>query len=400
MALNASSLDTNSSLNWLERLPVRFSVMDRYILTELLMPFLFGVVAFSSIGVAIGVLFDLVRRITERGLPLTIALQVFALKLPYFVSLAFPMSILLACLMVYGRLSSDSELIALRSCGVSVYRLVAPAIAIGLVITGITFVFNEAVVPSANYQAARLLEQTINSDSPTYRDKDIVYQEFNEQKLSNGAVSRSLARIFYAQEFDGRQMKGLTVLDFSQTGINQIIKAESATWDADEKVWNFANGTIYVISSTGSYQNILRFERQRLELPRAPLDIAQSIRNPDEMTIVEMRDYLGILEQMRDQRQIRRFTLRIDQKVAFPFACLMFGLVGSTLGIRPQRSGRATGFGKSLILILSYYLLTSICEGLYYSLYQYGFFPSFLAAWLPTLLGLGMGVLLLVRLNR
>ena len=66
-----------------------FSVMDRYIASELIMPFLFGVGAFSSIGVAIGVLFDLVRRVTEAGLPVSIAAQVFLLKLPYFIGFRF-----------------------------------------------------------------------------------------------------------------------------------------------------------------------------------------------------------------------------------------------------------------------------------------------------------------------
>jgi lipopolysaccharide export system permease protein len=122
------------------------SVMDRYIATELIPPFLFGVGAFSSVGVAIGTLFDLVRKVTDSGLPLTIAIQVLLLKLPLFISYAFPMSTLLAALMTYSRLSSDSELIALRSCGVSLYRLVVPAVVLSLVVTGMTFLFNEMVV--------------------------------------------------------------------------------------------------------------------------------------------------------------------------------------------------------------------------------------------------------------
>src|SRR4028119_248893 len=113
------------SLNWfIPGIPV----MDRYIATELIQPFLFGVGAFSSIGVAIGTLFDLVRRVTDAGLPLGIAVQVLLLKMPEFIAYAFPMSTLLAALMTYSRLSSDSELIALRSCGISIYRLVVPAI--------------------------------------------------------------------------------------------------------------------------------------------------------------------------------------------------------------------------------------------------------------------------------
>lgn len=378
-------------LSWLG-----ISVMDRYIAGELLMPFLFGVGAFSSIGVAIGVLFDLVRKVTEAGLPFTIAMQVFLLKLPYFVSLAFPMSMLLSCLMVYGRLSSDSELIALRSCGVSIYRLVVPAIVISLMVTGITFAFQESVVPSANYQASQILDRALKRQEPSFKEKNIIYQEFRDQPLPNGRRNKVLSRIFYSREFDGRQMKGLTILDFSQSGLNQIVAAETATWNSKEKIWDFFNGTIYIVAPNGSYRNILRFDQQQLQLPRTPLNIAETTTDPGEMNIAQIRSYLNLVGNTGDQREIRKLRLRIDQKMAFPFACLVFGLAGATLGTHPNRKGRATGFGISLVIIVSYYLFISVCE----ALYQFDVLSSFMAGWLPTLTGLAAGIFLLVRLSR
>jgi lipopolysaccharide export system permease protein len=374
------------------RLPIfGLSVMDRYILTELIMPFLFGVVAFSSIGVAIGVLFDLVRRITESGLPLGIAAQIFVLKLPYFVSLALPLSMMLACLMVYGRLAGDSELIALRSCGVSIYRLILPALMMSLVLTGLTFLFNEAVVPAANRQASQMMSRALNQKEPTFREKNIVYQEFRNQTLPNGETDRVLSRMFYARQFDGKKMNGLTILDFSQTGLNQIIVAESALWNTADKTWDFNNGTIYVIAPDGSYRNIVRFDNQRLQLPRTPLDIAETNLDPMEMNIAEIRQYLALVGQTGDDKQIKRLKLRIDQKIAFPFACLMFGLVGSALGTRPQRTTRAAGFGLSLVLIVSYHLFVGICE----AFYGFGILSSGLAGWMPVLTGLVAGLLIL-----
>src|SRR5579883_1545631 len=290
-----------------------FTVMDRYIASELIMPFLFGVGAFSSIGVAIGVLFDLVRRVTEAGLPISIAIQVFLLKLPYFIGLSFPMSMLLSCLTVYGRLSSDSELIALRSCGVSIYRLVMPAIVLGLIVTGITFAFNEAIVPAANRQAAQTLDIALNKKEPTFREQNILYQEFREFRQPNGDKEKALSRIFYAKQFDGRRMKGLTILDFSQSGLNQIIASESALWNADQETWDFFNGTIYVVAPDGSYRNIIRFAQQQIQLPRTPLDIAQTSLDPSEMNIAQIRESLALISQTGNDKEIRRLRLRIDQ---------------------------------------------------------------------------------------
>ena len=88
--------------------------------------------------------------------------------------------------------------------------------------------------------------------------------------------------------------------------------------------------------------------------------------------------------------------LRIEQKSSMPFACLAFGLVAATLGIRPQRSGRAAGFGLTLIIVVSYYALMVAGQ----ILYQAGIVNAFIGGWLPTLVALTTGVILVVKLNR
>jgi lipopolysaccharide export system permease protein len=372
------------------------SVMDRYIITQLIPPLLFGVAAFSSVVSSVGTLFDLIRKVTQSGLPFSIAFQVFFLQLPYFVSLALPMSMLLAALMVYSRLSTDSELIALRSAGISVYRLILPAIVLSLIVTGVTFGLNETIVPAATYQAARTLDSALKEDKPTFREKNILVTQFSNGKQTNGSSDQTLERIFYARQFDGRQMKGLTVLDFSQGGLNQIIASESAVWNPKDTTWDFSNGTIYVVAPDGSYRNIVKFAKQKLELPRTPLDLANRKQDSAEMNIAELRESLNIVTQSGDEKEARKVRLRIQQKLAFPFVCLVFGLTGATLGTRPQRGGRGTSFAISVVIIFSYYLLSFVCD----SLGLLEILAPYVAAWLPTVLGLITGGLLLVRAAR
>jgi lipopolysaccharide export system permease protein len=279
---------------------------------------------------------------------------------------------------------------------VSVYRLVAPAIAIGLIVTVITFAFNEAVVPAANYQASQILEQAVNKNRPSFTEKNILYQEFRQVRQPNGRREDVLSRTFYAREFDGQKMKGLTILDFSQDGLNQIVTSEAAMWNAEQKTWDFFNGTIYLVAPNGSYRNIVRFEQQQLKLPRTPLDIAKTSRDADEMNVWEIQDYLQLIEQSGNQREVRKMRLRLQQKLSLPFACLAFGIVGATMGVRPQRTSRAAGFGVSLIIIVSYYLLIILGQ----ALYQFGVFNAFFAGWLPTIAALSAGLFLLIRLNR
>ncbi|BAY69695.1 permease YjgP/YjgQ [Trichormus variabilis NIES-23] len=370
-----------------------FTIMDRYLTSELLPTFLFGVGAFSSIGVTIDAVFELVRRVVESGLPVSIAVQVFLLKLPNFIVLAFPMSTLLATLMTYSRLSSESELIALRGCGVSVYRMVMTAVMLSFVVTGLTFLFNEQIAPAANYQATLTLDKALKSDKPTFKQQNIFYPEYRDIQEKDGTKNRILTRLFYADQFDGKRMKGLTIIDRSTDGLNQIVVAESAEWNGAQSIWDFYNGTIYLVAPDRSYRNILRFEKQQLKLPRTPLSLAEQSRDYGEMNIAQALDQLNIERLGGDRQKIRKLEVRIQQKFALPFVCVVFGLVGAAMGTIPQRTGKGTSFGISVIVIFSYYLLGFITG----ALGQAGIFSPFIGAWLPNFIGLGVGIFLLVR---
>mgnify|MGYP005855979635 CR=1 FL=1 len=374
----------------------KLSVMDRYLLTELLLPFLFGVGIFSSLGVSIGILFELIRRVTESGLPLSIAFQVLLLQFPQFIAYSLPTSTLLATLMTYSRLSSDSELIALKACGVSVYRMIAPALALCMLVTGLTFAFNELVVPAANYRATLTLAEALNREEPSFQERNILYQEFRQARDEDGDSGDVLSRLFYAKRFDGRQMLGLTILDFSQEGLDQIVSAKSAVWNGEQSTWDFSDGTIYVVSADGSFRNIVKFEQQQLQLPRAPLDLASRRRDYDEMNIAQSLEYLDVLQQGGGSSRIQKLRVRIHQKVALPFVCISFGLVGAALGTRLERTGRATGFAVTIIIIFGYYLLV-IVSG---SIAQLGYIPPILGAWVPNIFGLAAAAWLLVGTSK
>jgi lipopolysaccharide export system permease protein len=376
-----------------------FSTMDRYLASQLITPFLFGVGLFSSISVTVDAAFDLMRKIVESGLPASTALQVFLLRMPEFIVLAFPMSILLATLMTYSRLSSESELVALRGCGVSVYRIAVTAVLMSFIVTIIAFVFNDQIAPAAKYQSTQILEQALKSDKPSLTKDNIVYPEYKTLKTKeNGKEKKEkiLSRLFYADKFDGRQMKGLTIIDRSAEGLNQIIVSESGEWNVKENVWDFYNGTSYLVGADRSYNNIFRFQHQKIELPRTPLSLIEQNRDYGEMNIAQALEQLELERLAGDDQKIRKLKVRIQQKFSVPFICVVFGLVGSAMGTIPQRTGRGTSFGVSVIIIFTFYLFMSIASALGIA----GVISPFLAAWLPNFIGLGVGIFLLIRVSQ
>ncbi|NJL57071.1 YjgP/YjgQ family permease [bacterium] len=370
--------------------------MDRYIISEQIAPFGFGLGLFSGLGVAIGSLFYLVRQVTEAEISALIAVKILFLQLPYFVTFSIPIAVLLASLLAYSRLSSNSEIVALRSCGVSVQRLLLPTLIISLLLSIVTFVFNDSVVPAANYEATLTLEKAFNEAENIFQQKEnIIYPEYRDIEDENGNEREILSRLFYAERFDGKDMQGLTILDYSRTDLRQIVVAESARWNPERNLWDFFNGTIYVIGTKGEYHNIAQFDRHRLPIPRAPLDLAAQARDYSEMTIRQARELLDALRYSGDDRKIRKLKIRIQQKIAIPFACVAFALLGSTLGLRAERSSRSTGFGTSVIATFTYYLLMSLGDVLGLS----GVVSPAIAGWLPTLSCFGFGIFLLFRLD-
>ena len=126
------------------------SLIDRWLLGQIIPPMIFAISAFTVISLSVGVMFDLIRKIVEYGLPILQALQALIYSLPSFLVLSFPMAVLLSTLLSYGKLSANSELLALRSLGITTSRIIAPAIMISIFMTGLTFYFNDNLVPTSN----------------------------------------------------------------------------------------------------------------------------------------------------------------------------------------------------------------------------------------------------------
>lgn len=371
-------------------------ILDRYIFVELLLPFLFGIGLFTSLGVAVGTLFELVRQVTEAGLSLGIALQVLLLKLPEFLTLAFPMAMLLAALMAYSRLSSDSELTALKTLGISPVRIIIPCLVLGLLSTGFTFFCNNYITPSANYQAKIIMAEALKDQQKLFKEENILYPEYKKIKYEGGGESTFLNRLFYAKSYQDEQMVELTILDRSQPGLSQIVTAKSAKWNPESNRWDFYNGTVYLIAPDGSYRNIIRFDHQELDLPQVPLDLSKKQPGYGEMSIQYAREFLKIIEKTDNQKRILKLKVKIQEKIALPFVCLVFGLIGAGLGLTPNNTNRATSFGICVGLIFSYYLFSFISS----SLGVWGILSPIMAAWLPNILGFSAGSLLIFQSSR
>jgi lipopolysaccharide export system permease protein len=374
-------------------------LLDRWLFAEMLGPLLFGIAAFTAVSLSVGVVFELVRKVAEAGLPLWAAGKVLALRMPGFLVLSFPMATLMATLLAFSRLSGSSELTALRSIGVKTWRMVVPALVLAALMTLLTFVFNDVIVPSANYSASNVLDNALGRALSAQTGKNVVYSRFGRitPKEPGGNAGEGLTQLFYAKEFKNGEMQRVTLLDFSREDQQQVLTANTAVWDENRAMWEFRNGRILNIDAANNFTTSANYTSYYYPFTRAPQDVGMLPSDAAQMTVAQARRAEALLVQAGDQKEARRLRVRIQEKFAFPAICLVFGLIGSSLGVRPNsRTSRSQGFGISVLLIFGYYLMSFIFSSLGIKGTLYPFF----AAWLPVLIGLGGGLVLLRKASR
>lgn len=363
----------------------RVSLLDRYILGEMIRPFVFGFGIFTAIAAVIGTVFYLIRNMVEHNLGILSAIQVFFLRLPTFAVLGIPMAMLFGSLLAYSQLSRRSELIACKSCGVSPLRLVRPALLAGFCALFFTFALNELVAPPMAYRAIKTLEVAIQRPQPTFQTRNIFYRRF---------AGGQLQQLFFAHRFDGEVMGQVTVLNFEQGQLREIITAQEAQWQGS--AWLFRQGTYHRLRGDREYDVAETFAERRFAYPRTPLELAMETRAPEFMTSREIYHYLQILAESGDTKRLRQWRVQLQEKLSLPFLCLSFAVVGAVLGISSPRQGQGRAFGLSVAIIFGYYvaafIFTAFGEG--------GAVSPIVASWLPKVIVSAIALGMLYHANR
>ena len=364
-------------------------LIDRWLIGQILPPMLFAISAFTSISLSVGVMFDVIRKMVEFGLPLFSAIKVIIFSLPSFLVLSFPMSVLLSTLLAYGKLSANSELLALKSIGISSSRFIVPAIAISLIMTGLTFYFNDTVVPNSNKLAEAELRSGMGQSFNTVESKDnIMFSRYgsriNTETNKPTNINTYLTHIFYSALFKNNVMRDVTVLDLSRIGYRQVLNAERAIFDKNNSIWNFYSGKIITINPNGTSTSI-EFEKYQYSFNEGPLELAKIPKDANDMTVSQAKAAEKLYQETGNVKEVRRMQVRIQEKFTLPFACLVFGIFGSSLGSQSNiRASKSQGFGISIVLILIYYIMSFVFS----SFGVKGLLTPFIASWSPVFISL------------
>lgn len=360
-------------------------ILDKYILKELLGPFLFGIASFSSVFIGTSTLFRIAQYITNYGASISSVVRLFIFSLPEIIVLTFPMSMLLASLLSFGRLSGASEITAMRSGGLSFYRLATPVFIVAFFVSIFATYFNEMVVPASQTAYRYVVRYEIEKNTKPRSQEHIVIKDVK---------AGSIERLTYARKFDEETstMQAVTVQDFENDHLVRVENAEKAIWDQNR--WIMYNGIIHDLTPEGQLQRSMHFEEQLMPIDKTPATISREQKKADEMSIKELKQHIRTLQ--REYVKTTVFEVELHQRLSIPMACLVFAMIGTPLGLQPHRSSSSIGLGISIIIIFIYYSIMTVTT----ALGQGGAIPVVLAVWIPNIIGIIVGCYLMRKASR
>jgi len=362
---------------------MKLRILDKYVLRELLYPFVFGIAAFSSIFIASTMLFKLTQYITKYGASLETVARMFMYNLPEVINYTFPMSMLLASLMAFGKLSGSSEIVAMKSGGISFYRIVAPVVVVGFFVSMFSLVWAEKVVPQCKAKAAYILNVDIRHNTKPTTQEHIIIKTFSGNRQS----------ITYANSFEEKKglMKGITIEEFEKGKISRIQTAKTGQWENGS--WRIRDGKIFQLDAEEGVQSTASFKEQFIPLDLHPRQISWQQKEPEEMTIAELKESIRVRN--KQKLSAARQWCEIYMRINIPLASLFFAVIGACLGTQKQRTSSSIGLGISIIVIFIYYAVMTMTTGLG----KGGIIPPLLACTIPNILSAFVGLYLMRQKN-
>ena len=364
-------------------------IIDRYVLKELGPPFGIGVGVFTFFLI-IDRIYSLTDLVITKGVPFHLVLGLLVFIIPAVLTQALPVALLVAVLLVCGRLAADLEVTALKASGVSPLRLFRPfalaAALVSLAAASLTLVVNPWAQGAFQQQLFRILQT----------------------RATTGIAERTFSASFgqftvYVQEMSVSQvaLKGLLVSDERDPALSRVITSREGRLLTDE-----ANKRITLRFLDGEVTETDVADRRRfrhtgftlydMNLPlESPLASSSRAEKPErDLPFTELRARARKLA--REGQNVTPYYVEFHKRLALPMASLVFAMVGFPLGVRSHRGGRGIALGTSLAIVVAYYFLATACEDLAMSRRL----PTALGVWLPNVLFALIGTILLRAATR
>ncbi len=347
------------------------SILDKYILKQLIDVFVLGVIIFTSIIFASETFTQLIKQISLYGIPFHIAIMMIVLNLPQVFTLTIPISTLFATVMTVNDLSLKSEITIFKACGISIERISRPIFVFALLMTLLSFFINEFIVPAASIQSKSLAIYSLEQKHIPENKMNFTIKDIDKEG--------KLKRLFYAQWCKDKTLNNVTVVDISNPKNIQIVQAKKGS--TSDYGWKFDNGVIYTISKNGKIFNTSLFEESNVTFGIG--DVNEMVKeSTSEFNFFKLMRHIKKKKKELEKKIKLEYEINLFDKLALPTTTFALALIGIPLAITPPRVRFNRGFLFSIFIIFVYYVIRAFSL----NLGEAGKIPPFLAAWLPVII--------------
>ena len=361
-------------------------ILDGYVIREFLNTFFLVLFGFVML-MLVFTFFELVGDILRNHIPLTTVGDYLINLTPSMLYQIAPLAVLIAVLVTFGVLNRNSEIIAMKATGISLYRLVIPIVSISAILAVSLFLFDEFYLPQAN-RRQEALRSTIKGRPP---------QTFlhPEQKWIFGqARPGEPARIFYYQFFDpdSNEFANLSVFEFdpSTFSLSRRIFATRVFWDDNTHSWAFQNGWERDFNGATVTQFKEFNSAVYTEIHEEPSYFKKESLQSQEMNFGQLQRYISDLRQSGFDTM--RLRVALWHKLSYPLIAVVMAILAIPFALSMGRRGSLTGIAVAIAVALTYWVI----DGLFEAMGNVNYLPASLATWAPVaLFGLTGGYLLL-----
>jgi len=365
------------------------SITNRYILKEMFVPFSINMFVFAFLFLMTQMI-EIANWIVNYNLSIWAVLSIILFTMPTFLIFIIPMSVMMAILLTFLRLSSDNEIVAIKSCGMSIYGLLPPVLLLALFGFLLTIFMTLYGAPRSRTS----LEEMSLKVAATNLDVGLKERTFND--TFKGVM-------LYVNKIDIKNRKLIDVFieDKRQPDIVSTVVAPAGQLFGEPEKFIYhlilSNGTIHQTNPKERSANSIQFNTYTLSLDfkKQAADAAKREKKRDEMSVAELRQYIEKLAG-KDEEAYHKARLTLHQRYSIPVACLALGLLAFPLGIQSKTAKRSFGLVLCLLFFFIYYLL--LTAG--YSFGKSGALPPLIGMWVPNFVMTGIGLFFLFQTGR
>ncbi len=345
-------------------------LLHRHVLRSFVRPFIFCCIFFLTMFIVV----DLLNQLDEflvTGTDVRVIGLYYAAMIPVILSQILPAAVLLAALYALGILNRNNEITAMKSNGVSGFRILQPVFLAGLVISFALFAMNETITPKATVASSSIKYGLIKKKSTN----------INERSIQNVALLTDRHRMVYARELmvGTRSMYDVIILEHrSDMTLKRKTTARSGVYLNGQ--WVLYDVLEYDVDEHGNVTDRPRtLERKELDLKEGPEAFMTQYAQPEHMSYWDLRRYIKGTR-ITGYRASNRLLVELYEKISSPFVCLVMLLVSAPLALISRRGGAMLSIGVGLLVIVIFYSFAAVSS----ALGKGGILPPFVAAWLPN----------------